>query len=467
MAGQVTEDFILELIKVCLRDKQMFEVVREHMKYTFLPQEAYKKIWKSMVITYNASTPNKMPSFGILSQQHSSDLEVLEILNDIKQIDSPDKKDVLDQFEIFVKQSLFVEAYDKLGDLYNEGEKDKAFDLMNNVSEKIAAFSLKSQCFEEVFGGFEPRHQKRQIAKSKGSLILQKVPFGIPVLDKVTKGGIPETDTVLFLAQSGVGKTKLLRWIGVQSAIRGYKVLHVQLEGSKEECYDGYDATWGGLNMFHIEACDIPDKTLETMKKTARDFKKTSGEIYVEAYETFDSATCVDVRNSLIEVEKAYGHIDMVLIDYMELLEPGDGKHYSPTQERFRREAIGKYLKNIAIEFKTRVVTATQASSVSPELLNRPTFFMTRFNVSEFKNVVAPFSFFITLNQTADEKENGFMRLYGDKYRKVKSGQLMKIATDYDNERFYVESPEEGIVKIDKDDKNGKKRKDTEESDHN
>ena len=140
MAGQITDDFVLELIKTCLRDKQIFEIVREHIKYTYFPSEAHKKIWKAMSIFYNASTPNKLPSFGILSQQHSSDLDVLECLDKIKNIESPDKKEILTQFEIFVKQSKFVEAYDKLGDLYNDGKKDEAFNLMNKVSEELASF---------------------------------------------------------------------------------------------------------------------------------------------------------------------------------------------------------------------------------------------------------------------------------------------------------------------------------------
>ncbi len=62
---------------------------------------------------------------------------------------------------------------------------------------------------------------------------------------------------------------------------------------------------------------------------------------------------------------------------------------------------------------------------------------MTRFNTSQGKNLVDPFSFFITMNQTPDEKNKKIMRLYMDKVRKYKSGQLVHIYQNYEFEKFY------------------------------
>ena len=164
--------------------------------------------------------------------------------------------------------------------------------------------------------------------------------------------------------------------------------------------------------------------------------KGIGGEIYVEAFEQFNTASLLDVRNSLIELIKTHGDIHLVLIDYLEKTDPGDGKRYSIEQEKQRREAIAQRMKNIAVEFTTRVATATQSHGIEKRLLNDPQFVMDRFNTSMGKNLVDPFSFFITFNQTEDEKDKGVMRLFCDKMRNYKSGQIITIAQDYEHSKF-------------------------------
>ena len=434
---KLNDTFLQEFLKAALRNNSVFEIGRKYLKYQYLPTEPFKKIWKSAVIYFDLSIPNNPPTLGILAQQHSGDKEVLEILNQIKQSVFPDVKGILTQFELFIKQSKFVELYNNLAEFYNNNEKEKAFKYLQEASEGLNNFTLKDLSFEKIYDGFHDRYGRKKAQFDKDqSTYRDQVPFSIEELDTIT-GGIGAGDTALFLAQSGVGKTKLLRWIGVGASRRGYKVLHIQLEGTKEEAYSGYDATWSGQKIFALEYGNIDPEMMKKMNKVLTDIRINGGEIYVEAYERFKSASMVDARNSLIEAEKAYSKIDVVLIDYLELIEPGDGRYYKPDEERFRREKIGDMMKNLAVEFKTRVITATQASTVSPEFLRKPDFVMTRYNVSEFKNIIKPFSYFITLNQTPDEYDNNIMRLFGDKFRKVKGNRLITIKTAYDSDRFY------------------------------
>ena len=44
---------------------------------------------------------------------------------------------------------------------------------------------------------------------------------------------------------------------------------------------------------------------------------------------------------------------------------------------------------------------------------------------------------FITLNQTRDERKEEVMRLYTDKLRDYKSGDVIKIANNFAYSRFY------------------------------
>jgi len=433
---RLSEHFLLEVFKSSLRNREVLETCKEHLKYTYLPNESYKQLWKSITDTFAAT--RKLPSFGVLAQQNETNKGVIELIGKAREVDLPDREMIIQQLEKYIKQSMFVEMYDALGDLYNEGDKEKAYSVLESASERIHSFSLRGKYYEKIFEGYNDRFDRRILSKEiDQEADLAKLPFGIDEIDRLSKGGMNKGDIALFLAQSGVGKTKLLKWIGVNAARLGFRVLHLQAESTKKECLDLYDATWTGCELHSIEYGNIDTTTHGKIQTAIKNITSQGGEIYVEAFEQFNTASMLDVRTIIENVEKEFGKIDLVLLDYFELFSPGNGVRYRPSEERQRREAIGDSLKNIAVEFDTRIVSATQASTVSPELLNDPKFVMTRYNVSEFKGVIKPFSFFITLNQTEDEKEENYMRLYIDKMRKYKGGQIIPIYNNYDRERFY------------------------------
>jgi len=242
---------------------------------------------------------------------------------------------------------------------------------------------------------------------------------------------------LLFCAQSGKGKTRFLRHLGIIAARLGFSVLHFQLEGSKEECEVGYDAAWTASSHRSLEFGLDNNPNLDQLEKIA---KSITGEIYVETFEQFNSVTVQDVENRVNSFEKKHGKFpDLILIDYLELLEPGDGKRYSTSNEgeRYRRQAISRRLKNVMLRTRSRLAVPTQASTVSPELLNNPKFVMTRYNVSEFKALVDPFTIFLTYNQTKDELTKKISRIYVDKSRKSVGNKIISICQNYGRDKFY------------------------------
>lgn len=439
----LTQDFLVELFKLFFRRREMIEVCIIHLKYQYLPIQAYKDLWKAIQLYYKSQ--GSIPTIGIMSQKFNSgtkeDDVVLEVLEKIKAVSLPNEDEIKLSLEEYIKDSMVAENIDSIIDTWNKGNREKARSLYTKGAESLINFSLTKDTnrLERIFANFENRLARRRLEDENITDSSLKASFGIPELDTFSKGGIDEGDIALWLGQSGAGKTKLLRWIGVYNAtVKGLVVLHIQLEGTKKECESGYDATWTSHNLSNLEKGRLDPELVTLLNKNLKDFLALGGEIYIEAYEKFNSATLVDVRSTLIEFEKVYGRIPhLVLIDYFELLEPGDGKVYQISQEKDRRIALGRGLKNLAIELKTRIITATQASAVSPEELNNPDFKMTRYNISRDKNTLDPFSYLFTMNQTSDEKEIDIMRIYCDKVRKYRSGQLIKIMQSYDKERFY------------------------------
>ena len=170
-----------------------------------------------------------------------------------------------------------------------------------------------------------------------------------------------------------------------------------------------------------------------------------SGEIFIEAFEKFGGISTNGLKQSIKEMKKLYGDIDLVCIDYLELCDLEDGVNYGPSMERFRQQKIAQHFKEIAMEENVVVATVTQASNLASDLKNDSSFVMTREYLAEDKGKIRAFDYFYTLNQTIDEKKHknekgeyaSVIRIYEDKIRDYPSGEVVTIVTNFKRSRFY------------------------------
>jgi len=425
------DSFLDELLKASLQRKAFFQTVLKHMKVNYIPDRPYQDVWNEMVKYYRVE--NKPPSVGILSQKLSQNEDGLEALGNIKSSDKPDFEGVIRGFEEFIRQSKFVELYDEIGDVYNEGNKEKAYSIFTTGADDLYNFSLKGTLHDKVFSEFDQRQVDRLMEQTNTEV--NKAPSGIDLLDYYMGGGTEFGEASMFLGDSGVGKSQFLIQQGIASARRGIKVAHFQAEGTKKQVRDRYDSAWTATLYKDMKFGNISDAKFKAFMKIVK--KASLGEIYIESREKFDAWTMVDVRNSLMEMFKLYGHIGLVLLDYLELFNPGNGINYYPSDERFRQSAVARACKDIAVEFNTAVVTVTQATSIPPQSKEDSGFHMTRWHLSEDKGKIKPFDNFATFNQTSEEYENKELRIYTDKFREHKSGQIIPINQNFARARFY------------------------------
>lgn len=425
----LTEDFLDELFKCSMIKAQFLQTMMSVLKLNYLPNENYKKIWKEIVAQYKIE--NKPPSFGQLMEQFKKDITSLKIVGKIKRVVTPDYDSIIISLEDYIKRSKFVELYDKVGDLYLEGKRNEAYNLFAKGSEDLTKFNLRKAKLTRVFGDYNKRNLSRMA--DSATKFRKKIPFGIPMLDHYTRGGGETGETTLLLGDSGIGKSQFLIHCGISAARSGFKVLHIQDEGTEDQCTARYDAAWTGTLYYDMKA---GNSNLSTVKAKEIVSSLGRGEIFVETNEKFGSRTMIEMRKTLIDVIKNSG-CDLLIHDYFELRDPGDGKNYDPSEERFRQSILGQMTKNIAVEFNIHYLTVTQASSIDPKDLNDPNFVITRYYLSEAKGKIRPFDNFITINQTRDEKKNGTVRLYIDKLREGASGQIIPIAQNLERARFY------------------------------
>lgn len=429
-------NFVVELIAASLERRTVFEIVKQYLKFSYLQEEAEKKLWQWVTKRYDLT--GKVPTIGQIQQQFVDDERVLEKLEEIGDVEIDENGGyelIIDSFEKFIKKMKFLEVNDKIADTYNRGDKEGAWELFVKSAEDFSKFSIQDAKFETVFGDFAERQAKR---KSEDWNFRYKIPTGIDELDYRLGGesGGPETgECVLWLGMSGAGKSQCLVSLGISAARQGFRVAHFQLEGTKEQCLNRYDAAWTGTLYQDVKLGNITAKKMEVTKRIIKKLRKT--DIIVSSEETFNAKTLVDIRRELKEMEKMYGKIDVIIIDYLELAEVGDGHRYTPSEERFRQSKLAKGMKMLAMEFNAVVHTATQTNDVPPEQRDDPEFVITRSNLNEDKGKIRPFDIFVTINQTRDEAKEEIMRLHTDKLRDYKNGEPIHIANNFSYARFY------------------------------
>lgn len=430
---KLSPDFVIELLKSCFQNEKILQICRKELKFEYLENDIQKKIVKYLFEKYDLE--NRLPTWGEIGQRFNDDGECITLLAKIKNARPPDNKEVLlPPLEEYIKRSEFQIIIDSTVRLYNEGKFEEAVAKMAQESERINNFKLKENYYTRIFADYEKREERRT-NKDIDIRSLQKLTFGIQELDDITRGGFNKKTSVGILARSGAGKSTFMKWIGVQNAYLGSRVVHFQAEGSKDECEDLYDSCWTGQKTEDVEIGNISPLTKAKIKKARHTILENGGEIFVYASETFDTMSLEDCYEIMKDITEIYGEIDLAIFDYGELFNV-KGKFSGESGERRRREMIGNRITNIGLLFGCGTVTAYQANDIKMEIWNNPEKHLTRSDLAEFKGSIKPLSYFLTLNQTLDESEEGIMRIYCDKFRKYKSGQTVRIYQDITRGRF-------------------------------
>lgn len=431
MNEQLTDDFILQLFHSC-KNNNILNIVLENIKENWLPEEKQRRYLQELHKLKEKGAKKIM--FSLFELEFRKDRSLKEYAKEVQEYKEEviDENIIINKLEEFIKNSKFIELYDESYEIYNRGDKQKAYHFLFQKAEDLNKFSLTNiDDLTGVFGDFNRRQTERILNKSKNNS--EKIPFGIDELDRVTHGGVELGEFVLFIGDAKSGKSILLIHCGINAARRGNDVLHIQAEGTRRQIEDRYDSAWSGTSYYEIKQGEISDEKYKSHKNIVSKIGKT--DIMIDCAEKFMARTMIDIRRKIIEVKKTRD-VKVVIIDYLDLINPDDLR-YSLSDERHRQQKVARMMKDLAVEMNVAVISATQASSISKELLDDPDFVITREHLAEDKGKVRPVDMLITINRTPDERKTKVCRLYCDALREHDSGQTIKIKQNLSRTRFY------------------------------
>lgn len=430
-------EFLYELYATALQSDSICGVLVQYMEKEFLPDRSFQRIQEVVANHYrNYKNP---PTYAVLSQVFSTDYDAIELINTFQEYDvDTGSEAVLDMFESYIKGVRLQNVYSEVGKLYNQSKQDKAQELLKEYAEWLSGFTLKSSAFVDVAKTFTERFRQNQAKdhEEQNSSMPQVTRFYVPYLDALNGGRNLRGQLTCFLASTGVGKSHIVKHIGIRGNVDdGLHILHFQLEGSEEEALNAYSGGLVSKNAYYFERGKISETE---MRQFERMVEALSGSITVRCFPRFNArVSTLDIKNGIAEYRKTTGrNPDIVIIDSMDLLTDASRRVWNAEHERSKRIAVANDLKDLAADEKVWMVVTYQATIENRDWLNNENNVLTEYNCSEAKGLARPCTHLISLNQSSAERQEDMMRLHIAKSRFFKKGDTIKIATDYDNEIF-------------------------------
>ena len=247
---------------------------------------------------------------------------------------------------------------------------------------------------------------------------------GWELIDDICKGGLGQKELGVVIAPTGAGKSMALVHLGTQALKEGKTVVHYTLELQDTVVASRYDSC----------LTKIPLQSLSSFKeKIYEEVLEIEGKLIVKEYPT-KTASTQTIRNHLEKLRMRDINVDMIIIDYGDLLRP---VRYLK-EKRNELESIYEELRGIAAEYKCPVWTASQTnrSGLNAEVI-------TMESISEAFNKCFVSDFIFSISRTIEDKAANGGRLFVAKNRNGPDGLVFPLFMDTSNVCIKVLEPSE------------------------
>ena len=224
------------------------------------------------------------------------------------------------------------------------------------------------------------------------------VSTGWDEIDQLCRGGIGNGELGVVIAPTGAGKSMVLVHLGAQALLQGKTVVHYTLELQDTSIGIRYDSCITGVSLSEMHS--FKEMIYEKVQEVP-------GRLIIKEYPT-KSASTQTIKNHLEKLKQRDIKVDMILVDYGDLLRPVT----VTIEKRHDLESIYEELRATAQENKCPVWTASQTNRSG---LNAEVVTLEAISEAYSKCFVA--DFICSVSRTIDDKNNNTGRLFVAKNR--------------------------------------------------
>jgi len=323
----------------------------------------HRLIYQHMVRLINSNRPADVITVYESADSHGKAEEIggLSYLNALAQ-NTPSAANIRHYAEIVRDRSLrrkaMAAAMEFLGEI--EGTAIEPGALIDGFSTKLDSLSntaIKS----------EPKRASESMVKLIEAIDNRyngNEPLGIATgfvdIDRRLNGGMRPGNLIIVAARPKMGKSTLAQNIAQHVAQSGVSLI-LNLEMTEEELQQRNVAAIGGMNLEHV--IDAKQMTDDDWPKLTHAVQRVNElELYLDCQ---PGMTIFDVRVKAKQVKRKTGRLDLLVIDYLQLMAgAGDNRNA-------QIEAITRGLKTLAKELDCPIILLSQLSRKVEERPNK------------------------------------------------------------------------------------------------
>ena len=415
------KNFQEKLVQLMLEDRPFSEQMQEVLDIKFF-ESKYLQVFSGLIFEYKDKY-NVHPSNEILDSILRTEMggepdlikkQVRDFFTRVRTKEIEDRQYVKDTSLDFCKKQKLKEAM-----MISVGLLDNSsFEEIKKVIDVAVKLGIDNDHGHDYKKDFELRY----LFEARNP-----VSTGWGRIDKVMKGGLGKGELGVVVAPTGAGKSHALVHLGSSAVMAGKTVAHYTMELSEEVIGQRYDSCITGYPLSGLTAFK------DTIKETCLNVK---GELFIKEYPT-KSASTNTIRASLDKLLKREKKVDLIIVDYADILKPTT--NYK--EKRNQLESIYEELRGIAKEYECPIWTASQTNRTG---LNQAVITMEA--ISEAFNKCFVSDFICTVSRTKEDKTANTGKMYVAKNRNGPDGMVFPLLFDTSNVKIEVlESTDETI----------------------
>lgn len=346
------------ILSKLIRDESYFRAVLPYLKKEYFDDRSTSVIFE--LISEYAQEYRNPPSLdtirikveelsGLQQSEFDDTISLLkEIANDKSQVEL---KWLMDATEKYCQEKAIYLAIMDAVSIIDGSDKKRSTGIIPSLLSEALSVSFDKSIGHDYFEDMEKRYDTYTIKESK-------IPFMIPVLDKVTNDGIAKKTLNLILSPSGGGKSAAMCSMAATYIEQGLNVLYITLELAEERVGERIDA-----NLLNTPINSIKDFPKDIyLKKLFRLKEKSFGRLKIKEYPT-GAASVHHFRALLDELELKQGFVaDVVFVDYMGICASAHYKPGSSANSYTIQKSVAEELRGLAVEKEIAVWSAVQTN---------------------------------------------------------------------------------------------------------
>jgi len=317
---------------------------------------------------------------------------------------------VKDKVLKFVKRQNLIRGLDQLGGLL---DSDDDYDKAVSIIEKAVHVGHSNDLGMNFAKSYKELPKLYREEYGIGNLVKS----GLPTLDRFMGGGFYNDFLYVISGPPGRGKTSLMSAMAANCMIRGNGVFYYTFEVPAVEIM--FKVICAITKLSHDEVISGDDSLFEDKIKI---FDKYSKQLQIKKYGGRTISTH-GIRSHLSRTRTVEGiKPSIIFVDYADYILPTSGESDSSYYDRGNTY---QDLLNLAEEYNCPVVTASQ-----PKVAAWEKDTIEEADLAESSKKAQLARGIITINQTAAEEEENYMRLYTAKMSKGVKSRSVKISVD-------------------------------------